>query len=255
MRLTRIVAACLVALPVLAMSATLDNSNIDTRTTTNVLTFSDLAFDNLDQQRADFLRFHGSIGDSGLFSYTGYFGPTVVVSVVPGSGMSVSNQARDPSTGHVSYTAAITGTTGLTIRQSWDMTTNSPMVKGVSSDGLATLEFIGANGGFLKTGGVFDYSVTLPGDWSAHGTDTGDSQILGLASGFTFTKDFVFDAATNTTTVEVLDTDYGSGNPFVNLDFILYGSAIQAVSEPMSPALMLGGLAVLACISRRRRSR
>ena len=170
MKMSRVVAPFLLGLPVVAMSATLTNSNIDTRTTTNVLSFSDLAFDNLDKQRSDLLRFHGSVGAAGTFTINGPFGPGVVVAVVPGSGMSVSNEARDPSTGSISYKAAITGTNNLAITQSWNVTTSSSMTTGVSGNGLHYLEFTGNNDGFLKAGGVFDYAVTLPGNWSTPGT-------------------------------------------------------------------------------------
>ena len=252
MHLSRVVTAFVLGLPVVAMSAALTNSNIDTRTTTNVLSFSDLAFDNLDKQRSDQLQFHGSVGDSGKFTIDGPFGPNVVVSVVPGSGMSVSNQARDPSSGSVSYRTAITGTAGLVITQSWNVTESSSMTTGISSSGLHFLEFTGNNDGFLKAGGVFDYSVTLPGNWSTPGTSTGDSQLVGLNPEFTVTKDFVFDPASDTTTLEVLNEDYDPAHSNVALDFIVFGSP---VSEPLPPVLMLAGLGALGWMGRRRRAR
>lgn len=246
----KIAAALAAGLPVLAMSASLTNANIDTRTTTNQLSFSDLAFDDLSKLRTDQLQFHGAVGDSGKFTIDGPFGAHVAVSVAPGSGMSVSNQARDPSTQSVSYRAAITGTSGLTITQSWVVTQSGSMQTGVGANGLHYLEFTGTNVGFLKPGGVYDYSVTMPGDWSRSGTATGDSELLGLNPEFTITKDFVFDASTDTTTLEVLNRHYDVNEPSPGLDFKLFG--VSAVSEPVSPALLLAGVAVLGLVSRRR---
>lgn len=251
MILNKIAAVLAASVPVLAMSASLTNANIDTRTTTNVLSFSDLSFDDLSKLRTDQLQFHGAVGDSGKFTIDGPFGAHVAVAVVPGSGMSVSGQARDPSTQSISYDAAIKGTSGLTITQSWVVTQSGSIQAGVAN-GLHTLEFVGNNVGFLKAGGVFDYSVTMPGDWSHNGMGTGDSELLGLNPGFTVTKDFVFDAATDTTTLEVLDTHYDVNQPNVGLDFKLFGAS--AVSEPVSPALMLAGLGVLGLAARRRRA-
>ena len=252
MILNKIAATLAAALPVLAMSASLTNANIDTRTTTNVVSFSDLAFDDLSKLRTDQLQFHGAVGDSGKFTIAGPFGAHVAVSVAPGSGMSVSDQVRDPATQSISYDAAITGTTGLTITQSWTVTQSGSIQAGVGADGLHYLEFVGNNDGFLKAGGVFDYSVTMPGDWSRNGTATGDSELLGLNSGFTVAKDFVFDALSDTTTLEVVDAHYGANAPSVGLDFKLYG--VSAVSEPVSPALLLAGLGVLGLVARRRRA-
>ena len=252
MNLSRGLAAFVLALPVVAMSATLTNSNIDMRTTTNVLSFSDLAFDHLDKQRSDLLRFHGSVGDAGKFTIDGPFSPSVVVTVAPGSGMSVSNQAFVPATDSISYRAAITGTTDLAITQSWNVTKSSSMTTGVSGSGLHYLEFTGNNDGFLKAGGVFDYSVTLPGNWSTPGTSTGDSQLIGLNPEFTVTKDFVFDPVSDTTTLEVLNTDYDLSHSNVALDFIVFGSP---VSEPLPSALLLAGLGALGWMGRRRQAR
>jgi hypothetical protein len=223
--------AFVLGLPVMAMSASLTNSNIDSRTTTNLLSFSDLAFDHLAKERTDLLQFHGSVGDAGKFTIDGPFGPSVAVSVTPGSGMSISNEAFDPITGSVSYRAAVTGKSGLTVTQSWIVHTSSSMKTGVAGNGLHYLEFIGSNTGFLKAGGAFDYAVTLPGDWSTQGTATGDSELLGLNPEFTVTKDFVFDASTDTTTLEVFNAHYDLSQPNVGLDFIVYGT--PAVSEPL----------------------
>ena len=252
MQLSSVVTAFALGLPVVAMSASLTNSNIDSRTTTNLLSFSDLAFDHLEKQRTDQLQFHGSVGDAGKFTIDGPFGPSVAVSVTPGSGMRISNEAFDPATGSVSYRAAITGKSGLTVTQSWIVHTSSSMKTGVAGNGLHYLEFIGSNTGFLKAGGAFDYAVTLPGDWSTQGTATGDSELLGLNPEFTVTRDFVFDASTDTTTLEVFDAHYDLSRPNVGLDFIVYGT--PAVSEPLPSGLLLAGLGALGWASRRRRA-
>jgi hypothetical protein len=246
----KMVAALAAGLPMLAMAAGLTNSNIDTRTTTNVLSFSDLAFDNLDKQRTDRLQFHGAVGDSGKFTIEGPFGPDVAVSVVPGRGMGVSNQSRDPATEAIVYRAAITGTTARTITQSWNVSNSASMKTGVGGNGLHYLEFIGNNTGFLKAGGVFDYSVTLPGDWSRNGTGTGDSELLALNPEFSVMKDFVFDPLSDTTTLEVLNAHYDVNHPNVGLDFKVFG--VSAVSEPLSPALLLAGLGLIGVAGRRR---
>ena len=253
MHLSRLAMASVLGLPAVAMSASLTNSNIDSRTTTNLLSFSDLAFDHLAKERTDLLQFHGSVGDAGKFTIDGPFGPSVAVSVTPGSGMSISNEAFDPATGSVSYRAAVTGKSGLTVTQSWIVHTSSSMKTGVAGNGLHYLEFIGSNTGFLKAGGAFDYAVTLPGDWSTQGTATGDSELLGLNPEFTVTKDFVFDASTDTTTLEVFNAHYDLSQPNVGLDFIVYGT--PAVSEPLPSALLLAGLGALGWASRRRPAR
>lgn len=252
MQLTRIAAALLAGLPMLAMSASLTNDNIDTRSTANVLSFSDLSFDDLSKLRTDTLQFHGAVGDAGKFTIDGPFGPHVSVTVAPGSGMSVSNQSYDAATGSVSYRAAITGSAGQTITQSWTVTSSSSMQTGVAANGLHYLEFVGNNVGFLKPGGLFDYSVTLPGDWSRNGTATGDSELLGLNAEFTVTKDFVFDAASDTTTLDVRSTNYDVSHPAVGLDFRLFG--VSAVGEPATPALLLAGLGLMGFTIRRRRA-
>ena len=252
MHLSRLAMASVLGLPAMAMSASLTNSNIDSRTTTNLLSFSDLAFDHLAKERTDLLQFHGSVGDAGKFTIDGPFGPSVAVSVTPGSGMSISNEAFDPATGSVSYRAAVTGKSGLTVTQSWIVHTSSSMKTGVAGNGLHYLEFIGSNTGFLKAGGAFDYAVTLPGDWSTQGTATGDSELLGLNPEFTVTRDFVFDASTDTTTLEVFNAHYDLSQPNVGLDFIVYGT--PAVSEPLPSALLLAGLGALGWASRRRRA-
>jgi hypothetical protein len=60
------------------------------------------------------------------------------------------------------------------------------------------------------------------------------------------------DPASDTTTLEVLDTNYDLCHPNVALDFVIFGSP---VSEPLTPALLLAGLGVLGWASRRRQAR
>jgi hypothetical protein len=103
-----------------------------------------------------------------------------------------------------------------------------------------------------QAGGVFDDSVTLPGNWLTHGPATGDSELLGLIPDFTVAQDFVFDPRSNTTTLEVLDSHSDLSHPNVNLDFIVFASP---VSEPLPSARMLTGLGAMGWMSRRRRAR
>lgn len=94
--------------------------------------------------------------------------------------------------------------------------------------------------------------AVLPGDWSKSGTSPGEHELLGFDPAFTLMQDFVYDAASKTTTVEVEDKTYGSGQQ-INLNFVLFGGAAAAVPEPGTWALMLLGVALAGASVRRRR--
>jgi hypothetical protein len=234
-----------------AAAATLTNSNIDVRTTEHRLSFSDLAFSGVSDFASTLLQFHGAIGDSGTFGVDG-FAPGQTISVTPGSGIAITGLTPANASGVVFYTATIVGTTNLTITQSW---TNLPGLPGQGftltpnvANGLNTLEFRSGNSGFLRVGGLFDFLVTMPGNWSVPGIGTGQSQLLGVNSQFAISNNFTFNATTNRTTFEAVSSSYPAGNPGVNLSFVLHGSPVP---ENGTALTLLGGLALLSILPRR----
>lgn len=238
--------------PALAGAAVLSNQNIDVRTTTNEIRFGDLSFAGAFYDRQDVLDLTANVGDSGVFSF-GTFTPGFTIAVGSGAGIAISNVLPADASGFVSYTATVVGLNDQTITQSWvtraSTSGNGPLTRGVAPNGLQFLEFFGRNSGFLRPGGVFDYSVSMPGDWSRQGTASGEVQFIGLNPTFTIVQAFVFDPATNTTTLQIRNSAYDYAQPLTNLHFILWG---QPVPEATTVSMLLAGLAALALLAPRR---
>jgi hypothetical protein len=206
--------ACTVGILSLGTAAApLTNSNIDVRTTEHRLSFNDLAFSNVTDFASTLLQFHGAIGDSGTFGVDG-FAPGETISVTSGSGIAITGLTSANASGVAFYTATIVGATNLTVTQSW---TNLPGLPGQGFTltpnviaGLNALEFRSGNSGFLRVGGVFHFLVTMPGNWSALGVGTGQSQLLGINPQFATASNFVFNATTNRTTFEAVSSSWQS---------------------------------------------
>jgi hypothetical protein len=247
MSLPRLTGMLLAFATLAAHGAALSENNIDLRTTHYDMVFDDLTFANAFNHRSDLLQFHGSVGDTGSFGVVG-FSAGDTISVTPGAGMSVSNLQPANGSGVVVYTASIIGTTALDLTQSWINT--GTLTHGVTAGGLNYLDFFSKNSGFLRTGGLFDFFVSIPGNWSTFGTSTGQVEFLGLNPHFTISQDFVYDAASDQTTFEAIDTNYVQDS--TNVHFILYGQAL-AVPEPTSAALLSMGVLALALGQRVRR--
>ncbi|MET0384098.1 MAG: hypothetical protein ABW032_11810 [Burkholderiaceae bacterium] len=229
-----------------AHSAALTNANIDLRETLYQMSFADLTFAGARNDRSDVLHFHGGVGDSGTFGITGFPPGFAGVSVEPASGMSVSGLQPADASGVVRYTAAIVGPSAQTLRQSW--INNGLLTSGVTAGGLRFLEFNSKNIGFLRPGGEFDFTVTIPGDWSTFGTATGDVEFLGINPDFSITRNFIYDAASDTTTFAAVDSNYRLNA--TDVDFVLYGAPVP---EPQARAAMLVGLLPMLGFAHRRR--
>lgn len=246
-QLIRIVSVFSFIAPMSLAAAALDTSNIDTRTTTNDLHFSDLTFSNASNNRSDLLNFHGTVGDSGTFGIVG-FQPDRTISTASGAGIAVSNLQPANSAGTVFYTATIIGTTDLTLRQSW--VNIGTLTVGTTPTGLHYLDFFGRNAGFLRAGGVFDYSVSIPGNWSSFGTSTGQVDFLGINPDFKITKNFIYDPSIDRTFIEAVNTNYNINNARSDLHFVLFG---QPVPEPSTTVMLALGLAGLFVFDKARR--
>jgi len=97
---------------------------------------------------------------------------------------------------------------------------------------------------FTSPGGValddpYIWRMTISGDWSVSGTNTGDHQLVTYNSAYwTICKDFVFDG-TNTTFSAYATNGYNSAEN-INLEFILYGGVV-----PLPPSMLLLGSGLL----------
>ena len=108
--------------------------------------------------------------------------------------------------------------------------------------GRYTLTFSGGGTNGVDSGGTFDSTVRILGNWSAPASHSA----LSFGTGYSVLEDFVFNGAF--TTVEVQTTDYDGVNP--GIGFTLYGNTV-AVPEPGEWSLLCAGALVLVSRSRR----
>jgi hypothetical protein len=213
-------------------AAVLSNSNIDTRTTTRQISFTDLTFSDAKDAVLTSMQMHGNIGDTGVFSWSNIGGPSNFS--LTGSGVSFSNVISPIPSGSGQFTATLDASTGQSMAYAWDYPVATPLQGFVfssivrsSSLGYHTLEFRGGGNGFLKSGGTFIIDVFLPGDWSSQGTGTGQVEYVGIGgSGFSIQSNFVFDPVLNRTHFGAINTNYIQPASNINLDFILHGAAV-----------------------------
>ena len=242
----------------IANAATLTANNFVSRLTTNLLTFDDLTFSNALDRATTTSQISGNVGDSGTFGITVQSGETGFT-YVPGAGIAYSNTLAPVGGVAGSFTITITGAQDLSVGHYGFMTAATPAQGfGVSQmllgnvNGFYTLSFLNNGNGFVKTGGIYVVDVLLPGDWSHQGTGVGQAEFIGVNSGFTITENFVYDSATNQTLIEAVDNNYAASSPRVGLNFVLHGSAVAAIPEPETYAMLLAGLGLLGFASRRK---
>jgi hypothetical protein len=228
-------------------AATLTDNNINVRATTYDMSFADLTFSGAFNLRADRLSFSGAVGDSGTFGVVG-FPPGFTISVDAGSGMAITNLLPANASGVIFYTATITGATDQTLVQSWN--NRSTLTRGVTPGGLYFLEFFGRNSGFLRSGGTFDYAISIPGSWSTLGTSTGQVEFLGINSNFSITQNFVYDSVSGRTVFQAVNSAYNPALTGPDVHFILYG---QPVPEPAQLLMFVVGVPALLLYRSRRR--
>ena len=126
----------------------------------------------------------------------------------------------------------------------WSSHNTAALTLGVSN-GLYTLTYL--NHSFDTALGTHGFTVEtiLPGDWAASGTSSGDHEFLGVATGFTITQNFVFDPATDTTTVEATDPNYPSDGSATGLNFVLFGASVPETDWIAPLALAFGVIGIV----------
>ena len=236
-----------------ATAATLTPSNIDTRQRVAQTTFADLTFANAVQSSRNSLFFHGNVGDSGNFNNLSLSAGFQSFAYFADAGIALSNAINPTTSGNPgSFTATIAGATNQAM--GWDVTrlaTSTPSGFSVGiANGLYTLELKTNGSGFVRNGGTFIESLVLAGDWSSHGTGTGQSELLSIQSGFSITKNFLFDSVSNTTVFEMVNNNYNGSA--ASYDIVLHGD-IAPVPEPETYAMLFAGLGLLGFAGRRRK--
>lgn len=113
-----------------------------------------------------------------------------------------------------------------------------------SIGGLTQLHLSLTSGPIVDAGDPFSWALKIPGDWSSQGSGPGQSQLLSLNPGWSIVQDFVFDGSATTL---ALSRDAGGANG--------PGVALNIYAAPSPGGAMLGLLAGLGTIRRRRKSR
>ena len=98
----------------------------------------------------------------------------------------------------------------------------------LASGPLYGLEFLGGGGmDFSDSGYTFDLFISIPGDWSTMGTDTGQTEFLGIDPAWTVTEMFTYDSFFDRTLFAATNSAYVDGTT-PDAHFILHGAAIPA---------------------------
>lgn len=229
------------------------------RDSAQVVTFSDLsAFSDASLGATTTLGVAGAQGDSTTLGYVVPSGTTGFSVVSLSSSFSVTAPIFTPGMPNGSQSFAISGDTlgGAT----GAIQTNESLAVGAAPPGAIATLTTGLLGGvhFLDetynpianqtVGSPFNFSVVLPGNYSAVGTSTGDHQLISLGGAWTINQNWVFNGSTTTFSASIA-TYQGIGLTPLNLEYQIYGAA--PVPLPASAWLLLGGLGTFSMAARR----
>lgn len=242
----------LIILPLLIAPLASNAITFTSRDNSGVITFSDMTFFDASEHQVSTVQVVGNLGDQQLQSYSAKPGETNFA-ILSGSGIAITNLV--PPNGSNGYKATFGVQVAGNSDQWFSIAGDFPAttaVQGLSythlvrtvTNGAYNLEFAGMGNGLVTPGGTYVSELTLPGNWSSQGVGVGESQLISLASNWTVTQDFVYNAATNTTAFVAVNSSYVAGTS-PNLDIVLHGSPAP-VPEPETFVLALIGLAVLS---------
>ncbi len=179
-----------------------------------------------------------------------------------------NDYANGPANGYIYAATVSTGIQGGTFGFSQLLSpgslggnTNSSYAS--LSNGNQSLTVLGGGSGVVMTGGSYTTIFNIEGNYS--GAAAPAITYVTPGPGFTVSEDFVYDATTNITTLELVNNNYQGGGPraeftltgtdFTNANLLVTSTFdVADVPEPMSASLLMGGLAGIGLIRHKRRS-
>lgn len=141
------------------------------------------------------------------------------------------------------------------------MTNNGPDLTSSWTESLViggrqVLHFRGGGSGLVDAGGKFTDTIYIQGNWADNAAVQNGHQLNGFDPSFTVGKNFVYNPTIGYTILTLSNPNMQVASP--NIDFYLFGdtaSAVSAVPEPSTWAMMVLGFAGIGFMAYRRKNK
>jgi hypothetical protein len=230
------------------------------RDSTETLSFADAsAFSDASQHTTTALTVFGNQGDTRNFGYTIPHGETGF-QVTSTPDFSISNPVYIPGTPNDTQAFTVTANNNPS---SGALTVNQDLAVNVAPAGAINSLSSGVSGGYnyldeiynptanQVTGGTFNFTAIINGNYSASGTTTGSHQLISINNFWTIGQNFTFDGTNTIFTASISNYDPAANQ--INLEYKIFGASTALTAVPVPAAVWLFGSALAGFLGFNRR--